>query len=274
MEQNKISFVTANFVAKAIGYSLNPDWLKGDWGKGDESTQKLFQGETFEEEFRKLLQVISDAGFKTIELWSAHLDYRSPQKQIQKAKQILDEYEMSVCACAGGFGSSEEEIEKSFQMANTIGAKILAGGIGENLLSKTYQLCQKYGIRFAVENHPRVKTPEKIQRIIENKEKWFGATVDTGWFATFNINPAEAIRKLGKSVFHIHLKDIKEAGKHETCTLGNGIADIPAVIRSLREIDYNGYLSIEHESGDYDPMEEVKESFRRVQDWLKKSGGK
>ena len=264
----KISFMTANFVAKTIGYILEPDWLKGEWGKGAETTRNLFQSDAFEEEFNKMLKIISDAGFRIIELWTGHLDYRSSQKQIQKARQILDKYRVSVCSYAGGLGNSEEEFKKSFQIADTIGAKILAGNIRENLLFKAYQLCQKYGIRFAVENHRGVETPEKIQKIIGNKKEWFGATVDTGWFATFNINPAEAIRKLGKSVFHVHLKDITEAGKHVSCTLGDGIVDIPGVIQALKEVDYNGYLSIEHEPGDHDPVEEVKESLHRVQSWL------
>ncbi len=252
-----------------MGYSLDPDWLRGDWGKGDKATRDLFQSDAFEEEFSKMLQIISDAGFKTVELWTTHLDYNASRERIQKAKQILDRYGISVCSYAGGFGNSEEEIDKSFQIAKTIGAKILAGGLGEKLLPKAYELCQKYRISLAFENHPGMEVPEKIQRMIDNKGDWFGATVDTGWFATFGINPEEAIRKLGKNIFHVHLKDIKEAGKHESCTLGDGIVNIPGVLNALKDIKYNGYLSIEHEPGDHDPTEEVKESLHRLRRWLK-----
>ena len=106
--------------------------------------------------------------------------------------------------------------------------------------------------------------------MIGDRKDWFGACVDTGWFATFNINSSEAIRQLNKNVIHVHLKDIKRVDKHETCTLGDGIVNIPAVISVLREINYDGYISIEHEPEYYEPMEEVKKSFARLHQWLRK----
>ena len=265
--EDKISFVTANFVGRALNYSLKPF----NWGEADEATQHLFHGDSFEEEFSEIMRIISDAGFKTIELWVAHLNYnRATQEQIQKAKQILKSFNLSVCSYAGGFGNSEEEVEKSFQLAQAMGAKVLAGILNEKLLEKAYSLCQEHKIRLAFENHPDRETPEKIKELIGDRKDWFGACVDTGWFATFNIDASEAVRELGKSVFHVHPKDIKAAGAHETCALGDGIVNIPAVISALREIGYDGYLSIEHEPEYHDPMEDVKKSLSRLREWLRK----
>jgi sugar phosphate isomerase/epimerase len=264
--EDKISFVTANFVGRALNYSLRPF----NWGKADEATQRLFHGDTFEEEFSEIMRIISDAGFKTIELWVAHVNYnRASQEQIQKAKQILKSFKLSVCSYAGGFGNSEEEIEKSFQLAQAMGAKVLAGSLNEKLLGRAYSLCREYKIRLAFENHPNRETPEKIKELIGGRDDWFGACVDTGWFATFNIDASQAIGELGEKVFHVHPKDIKKAGEHETCALGDGIVNIPAVISALREIGYDGYLSIEHEPEYYDPMEEVKKSLSRLREWLR-----
>ncbi len=265
--EDRISFVTANFVGRALSYRLKPF----DWGKAEEATQRLFHGDNFEEEFSEIMRIISDVGFKTIELWTTHLNYNeATQEQIQKAKEILVRYNLSVCAYSGAFGNSEEEIEKSFQLAQAIGTRVLAGDLNYKLLDRTYSLCQQYKIRLAFENHPVVKSPEDIKKLIGNRKDWFGACVDTGWFATFNIDASEAVRELGKSVFHVHLKDIKAAGAHETCALGDGIVNIPAVISALREIGYDGYLSIEHEPEYHDPMEDVKKSLSRLREWLRK----
>lgn len=267
VEQSKISFVTANFVGRVVDYSLKPF----DWGKADEATQHLFHSEAFEKEFSELMELISDAGFKTIELWTAHLDYKkATQAQIEKAKQILKKYELAVCSYAGGFGNSEKEIEKSFQLAQAVGVSVMAGGLNEKLLGKAYQLCQEYKIHLAFENHPNRETPEKIKDMIGNRGDWFGACVDTGWFATYDIDASEAIVALKENLFHVHLKDIKASGKHETCSLGDGIVDIPAVINTLDKIKYDGYISIEHEPEYHDPMEEVKKSRARLNQWLGK----
>ncbi len=94
--------------------------------------------------------------------------------------------------------------------------------------------------------------------------------MDTGWFATYDIDASEAIATLKENLFHIHLKDIKASGKHETSSLGDGIVDIPTVINTLDKIKYDGYISIEHEPEYHDPMEEVKKSRARLDQWLGK----
>ena len=267
IDEGKICFITANFVGWAVNYSLKPF----DWGKADEATQRLFQSDAFEKEFSELMRIISNAGFKTIELWTAHLNYgKATQEQIQKAKQILKRYELSVYAYAGSFGNSEEELNQSFALAQTMGAKILAGSLDIRLLDKAYNLCQSYKIRLAFENHPNRETPEKIKDMIGNKGDWFGACVDTGWFATYDIDASEAIIALKENLFHVHLKDIKASGKHETCSLGDGIVNIPAVINTLDKIKYIDYISIEHEPKYHDPMEDVKKSCTRLDQWLGK----
>lgn len=264
--EDKISFVTANFVGRALDYSLKPF----DWGKADEATQRLFHGDSFEEEFSEIMRIISDAGFKMIELWTAHLNYnRATQEQIEKARQILKNLNLTVCSYAGGFGNSEEEIERSFQLAQAMEAKVLAGNLNEKLLDRAYSFCREYKIRLAFENHPDRETPEKIKDLIGNRKDWFGACVDTGWFATFNIDASQAIRELGEKVFHVHLKDIKAGSKHETCALGDGIVNIPAVIGALREIKYDGYISTEHEPEYHDPMQDIKKSLSRLHEWLR-----
>lgn len=265
VDKKKLPFITANFVGRACNYSLKPF----DWGKADEATQRLFQSYAFEKEFSELMTIIADAGFKTIELWTAHLNYgKATQEQIQKAKQILERYELSVYSYSGSLGNSEKELDQSFTLAQTMGAKILAGGFDTSLLDKAYKLCQGYKIRFAFENHPNRETPEKIKDTIGNRGDWFGACVDTGWFATYDIDASEAIIELQNNLFHIHLKDITARGKHETCALGDGIVDIPAVIKTLRKIDYDGCISIEHEPEYHDPINEIKKSLGRLYQWL------
>jgi L-ribulose-5-phosphate 3-epimerase len=55
---------------------------------------------------------------------------------------------------------------------------------------------------------------------------------------------------------------------HETCLLGEGIADIPGCLKALQDIGYTGPISIEHEPEDFNPLKECRISLQRLQKWM------
>jgi sugar phosphate isomerase/epimerase len=119
-------------------------------------------------------------------------------------------------------------------------------------------------VRIGIENHPERSADEVLAKIGDNSDV-LGACVDTGWWLTQGYDPAEAVRRLEGHLFHVHLKDIRAAGKHDTCALGDGLLDVAAMIGALREVGYTGYLSIEHEPDDHDPTSEVVRSRELVE---------
>jgi hypothetical protein len=65
-----ISFMTANYVARQLGYHMT-----GGWDQGDKATNAYFRPlESFPERFEALLEEISELGFTAIDLWQAHLN--------------------------------------------------------------------------------------------------------------------------------------------------------------------------------------------------------
>ena len=67
-----------------------------------------------------------------------------------------------------------------------------------------------------------------------------------------------AICALGDKVRHVHIKDVKAPGGHETCLLGQGIVNIPGVFVALKEIGYDGWYSWEDEPEDRNPMDSAR----------------
>ncbi len=67
-----------------------------------------------------------------------------------------------------------------------------------------------------------------------------------------------AIRTLGGRIRHVHLKDVRAAGGHETCVLGTGIVNIPDVVATLKEIGYDGWYSWEDEPEDRNPFDSAR----------------
>jgi len=121
-------------------------------------------------------------------------------------------------------------------------------------LQETEQLARASGVRFCFENHPE-KSVEEILAKIGGGSDVVGVAVDTGWLGTQGVDAPAAIRVLGDKVRHVHLKDVKAAGAHETCVLGSGVVDIPEVVAALRDIGYDGWYSWEDEPEDRNPFD-------------------
>lgn len=82
---------------------------------------------------------------------------------------------------------------------------------------------------------------------IAGLSKTMGATADTGQFASCGYDPADAIRKLAPRLRMVHLKDVKAKGSDVNTLLGQGIANIPAVMRELHRQNFNGLVAVEYE---------------------------
>jgi sugar phosphate isomerase/epimerase len=133
--------------------------------------------------------------------------------------------------------------------------------------------CLRFGVRWAFENHPAERSVDDILAAIDGgKHDHIGVALDTGWCATNGFDPADALKRLADAgkLFIVHLKDVKEKGKHDTCEIGAGIANCEQVVRTLLKSGWQGNVTIEHEPFDHDPTEETRRSLERVKQWLRR----
>jgi L-ribulose-5-phosphate 3-epimerase len=255
------AFMTANYVARELDYTN-----ASEWGKCHGATVNAFHGSNFSSKFEELVSTVKEIGFDAIELWVAHLDpLKATDTMLAKANNILNNYDVKVISYTAGFGSpgvSYEEANQIFTTAKAIGAPVLAQGFHPDNGEIVSELAEKYNIRVGLENHPE-KSPTEVIEKVKNFYPWVGSAIDTGWFATQGYDPVQALRELEEYLVHVHLKDVKEVGQHNSCTVGDGIVDARGFLSALNEIGYKGYVTIEHEPRDYDPTEDVRKSLQR-----------
>ena len=97
------------------------------------------------------------------------------------------------------------------------------------------------------------ETPMAILRCFETADcDNLGVNLDTANLITYGkANPVDALDTIGKYVYNVHAKDgtYPTSGfKHgDETPIGQGKVDFPALIRKLKELDYNGPLVIERE---------------------------
>ncbi len=276
---NTISFMTANYFARQLGYDVG----EGDWGHGDRSSQEYFRSaKTFPERFEGYLKDIQGMGFEALDLWTGILHpVWATDDHIDAARRLLKQYNLKVSSLAGYFGNTADDFEASCNLAAELDCEILGGGSGllanrddRMLLIATLR---KYGLRYGYENHPE-KTPQEAlnklhlggdgRRHSDSGEDILGITADTGWFATQGYDAPTALRELGPNLIYVHLKDVREVGTHETCRFGEGIADIAGCVQALKDIGYTGAVSMEHEPDHFDPTEDIVASFALLKQWL------
>ncbi|NBD37421.1 MAG: TIM barrel protein [Verrucomicrobia bacterium] len=267
--ENAISFITANFVARELDYHMT-----GGWMEGDEATNAAFKPlETFAGKFGGILDEVKALGFDRIDIWTAHLNPAwAGEEHLAIARKLLEERGLKVMSLAGGFGDGLDGLAASCRTAKAVGAEMLAGGLpvyGEQP-EEVLAVLRDHDITWAFENHPDEKSVADVHKVVgANPPANVGVACDTGWFGTNGVDAAAALRELAPICRQIHLKDVREAGRHRTCALGEGVVDIPACVEALRETGYTGPIAIEHEPESYNPVEEIRLSRQRLQEWMR-----
>jgi L-ribulose-5-phosphate 3-epimerase len=236
-----ICFNTANLVARVTGYHFKMD----KWGEQHEKTVAA----TNEHEWAAICAEIAGAGYHAVEVWAAHADPRvTTEARARAYRRIMDDHGLVPVGFAGGL------TDGSARICQWMGIPAANGGFWGTSLAEVRRIVAETGLRCNYENHPE-KSVEEIRAVIEGGDPSIGACVDTGWLGTHGIDAPSAIRALGPLVRHVHIKDVRRAGAHETCPLGEGRVDIRSVIRALKEMGYAGWYSWEDEPEDRNPME-------------------
>jgi len=114
-------------------------------------------------------------------------------------------------------------------------------------------IAKKYGMRMSIEcfTMSMVATPNAMLKALEDiGDADFGIQLDTNHLVAQHIDPEWTVRILGRDgIFNIHCKD------HDSVSRGNipagaGITDYTAVIGALRDVGYDGNLTVELEFTD------------------------
>jgi len=258
----KISCVTASYVADLLGY---PGQV--DWGRASDLIAQAPLLDTID----GMLQRLEPARLDGIEFWFPHI---FPGKLTPVlAGEILERLSARtmVCnACAGGVPNPESDpygAAAVFQTTRLMEAPLIAGHFDPRAIVALGRSCAKYGVYAAFENGGE-KDVAEIEAAIAGGNQWIGANIDTGNLAAQGGDPVKAIRILGKRILHVHLKDVSAEGAHDCVEIGKGIVDLNGVMRELKACGYDGWLSIEIETVDHDPTDEIIASAETVRKFL------
>jgi len=263
----QLGFITANYVAREIGFNMTEGWMQGD-----RATNAYYQPlETYGERIGELLALIATQGYTTVDIWTAHLHWSwATPAHIATLRRELDRFGLQAVCYGGRFGENAAEFRQACAVASQAGMHVLAGSTG--LLSAdraaAVQILQESDCVLAIENHPAEKTPaDVLVQIGDGAGGRIGTAVDTGWWGTQGYDAAQAIRELWPHIKSVHLKDVLAAGAHDTCRFGAGVVPIATCVQLLKQGGYTGPIAIEHEPNHFDPTDDCIAMHQMVQEW-------
>jgi inosose dehydratase len=108
-----------------------------------------------------------------------------------------------------------------------------------------------YGIRTGFHNHMDTigQAPEAVDAILGASDpNYVELELDTAHYAQGGGDPAAIIRKYGRRLLFLHLKDVKNAASksgYEFAELGQGRIDFTAVFAALHEVHFRGWAVVE-----------------------------
>jgi sugar phosphate isomerase/epimerase len=158
------------------------------------------------------------------------------------------------------------DIQQKFEYAKRAGISLIVGSPTRESLPDVESFVKQYDIRLAIHNHgPEDKqwpSPLDILKVIEPMDKRIGLCIDMGHTARTGTDPVEAVHKAGSRLFDVHIKDLADMKvKESQVAVGDGKMPIRGIFEALHAIDYKGYVDLEYEIHEDDPLPGMIKSF-------------
>lgn len=233
--------------------------------------------------FADALNKVDSAGIKYIEaFWGQKLgggmqgsfgpDMNTDTRN--KLKQLLQSKGIQMVAMGVITPNGKQEWIKAFDLAKDMGLSYVTAEPIKTQWDMVDSLAGAYGIKVAIHDHPKPNmywSPDSVLAATQGHPN-IGSCADIGHWARNGVDPVEALKKLQGHIIGVHLKDIVKFNDTNAAdtVVSTGVINIPAVLKELKRQNFNGMLSIEHESNWYHSLPDIIVTKNYYEDQLKK----
>ncbi|MBL8793395.1 MAG: sugar phosphate isomerase/epimerase [Planctomycetia bacterium] len=269
--------------AAAVGLAAAPALLAADDKKDDPFGGFILgvQSYTFREfDLEGALKRTKDLGLKHGEFYQKHCPLNSNPEQLKAFQKLCKDYDVTPVAWGvQGFGKDHDANKRVFEFAKALGLKNISADPTPDSFDSLDKLCEEYKVPIAIHPHGpghRWNTADVILKAVKDRNPLIGTCLDTGHLirmAQINVklDPAEEVRKMGARNFGMHLKDHDNKRKTDVVYgKDGGVLDVVAILKALRDVKFNGTISIEYEASPKEPTADVKACVEVFKEAVKK----
>lgn len=230
----------------------------------------------------EMLRDLERLGVRNLCVKSFHLPLTATSAEIAAFRRQCDDHGVMPNGVGPINMKSPDDVKQAFDHAAALGIGTIVSVPYHDGPSKKWgdfeadrgicELCSskadEYRINVAIHNHgPETlkcfPTGRSVCAFVKDLSPRMGMCLDIGHDLRMGDDPAETIRTCSDRLFDLHLKDIDLGpdGKQDIARiLGRGSIDLPAIVRALCDVGYEGCCSIEYETNFKDNLVDLAES--------------
>ncbi len=185
-------------------------------------------------------------------------------EQREYAKKILADNNIKLASYGVVGSKTKGDVENLCKFAKEFNCPVIITEDKPEQFPFWDEIGPKYGVKMAVHNHAKDQpngyyNPEYVLSIIKDYKNIMAAA-DNGHWARSGVSSVAGYTLLKGRLAAIHFKDMNKFGElNARCVpFGTGKNDVPAALKYLDSIGYDGFFVIEYE-GTKHPVKEVKE---------------
>lgn len=231
-----------------------------------ESFKLGMAGYTFHKfDLDRTLETLKETDVHFLCIKDFHLPLASTADEIEAFHAKLAHFDVEGYAVGPIYMRTQEEVNNAFDYAKRVGVKLIVGVPSYELLGYVNQKVVEYDMYYAIHLHgpdmDLYPDADDVWENVKDLDHRMGMCLDIGHDRRNGKDPVADLERYHSRVFDIHLKDVTGATKlGYSVEVGRGILDIPAFVNMLRQVDYKGVVSLEHERNMDNPFMGIAES--------------
>lgn len=223
------------------------------------------------------LHELSHVGYSGVELQPHHTRVLIADKEERaRFRDGLSRHGQAVAAVMSGYLWDEPTVQahvRAIDLAVELGcdrivvlppqAHMADLATFERHLSEVADVASAHGVRLAVHHHAGtvIDTVPRIEAFVGSiAHPAVGLCFDTAHYALFADDEVDAVERFAGSITHVHLKDLACRasnlpfvpdmlnGQQSFRVPGDGVLDLAECVRVLRNLEYDGWVSVELEN--------------------------
>lgn len=239
---------------------------------GANTPQLGIQSYTFRQfKLERAVATMAKLGIRFVEFYEGHLPVSATPEQ-RKAFQTLcsDHGVTPVAYGVQSFSKDHDRNRRQFEFAKSLDIGCLTADPTPDAFDSLDKLCAEFSIRIAIHPHGPVgqklhrwHSAETILAAVKDHHPLIGSCLDTGHLIRcaqmgVELDPAQQVRVMASRNFGLHVKDHDNAARTDV-VLGKAVLKVDALAAALKEVNFDGFLSIEYEAQPADPTADVEQ---------------